>query len=230
MDFETTNQGRILTSKLHELERERDNLYHQINIEKIQSDYNINSLKYNYRNGNFNDFHDPQSRYLSNIVRLNEKRDKLNSEIEEIRIQLLQEMRIFEEEQRNKKEEKVRIPNIENLYDNLKELESERRLLDNQYRLLPPRNQEISHLVQRLYRLDVEIDAKKSEILEEEEKARVEEEQNRIKDEKINEFINFTNTLSEQEIEEFQNRFEGDEKEQRYRKYKSLREIAKWEK
>ena len=101
---------------------------------------------------------------------------------------------------------------IENLYRNLEELENERRLLDNQYRLLPPRNQEISHLVQRLYRLDVEIDAKKSEIFEEEarEKARVEEEQNRIKDEKINEFINFTNTLNNKEIEEFQNRFEED--------------------
>jgi hypothetical protein len=150
MDFETTNQGRILTSKLHELERERDNLDHQINIEKIHSDYNINSHRYSYRKGNFDDFHDPQSRYLSNIVRLNEKRDKLNSEIEEIQIQLLQEMNIFEEEQRKKEEEKVRIS--------------------------------------------------------------------------TEQFINFTNILSDKEIEEFQKRYEEDKKEQRYRKYKSLKE------
>jgi hypothetical protein len=150
MEFKKTNQGRILTSKLYELERERDNLDHQINIEKIQSDYNINSLKYSYRNGNFNDFHDPQARHLSNIVRLNEKRDKLNSEIEAIQIQLLQEMSIFEEEQRKKKEEKVRIS--------------------------------------------------------------------------TEQFINFTNTLSDEEIEEFQKRYEEGKKEQRYRKYMSLRQ------
>jgi hypothetical protein len=150
MDFERTNQGRILTSKLYELERERDKLDHEINIQKIHSDYNINSLKYSYRNGNFNDFHDPQARYLSNIIKLNEKNDKLNSEIEAIQIQLLQEMSIFEEEQRKKKEEKVRIS--------------------------------------------------------------------------TEQFINFTNTLSDEEIEEFQKRYEEGKKEQRYRKYMSLRQ------
>jgi len=38
-------------------------------------------------------------------------------------------------------------------------------------------------------------------------------------------FINFTHTLSDQEIEEFQKRYEEDKKEQqRYRKYTLLRE------
>ena len=150
MEFERTNQGRILTDKLHQLDREHEKLDHELNIQQIQSDYKINSLRYSNRNGEFIDFHDPQARYVTNIIKLKERRDKLDSEIEAIQIQLLQEMNTFEEEKRKKEEEKVRV-STEN-------------------------------------------------------------------------FINFTNTLSDQEIEEFQKRYEEGKKEQRYKKYMSLRQ------
>jgi hypothetical protein len=143
-----SNQYRILTDKLNQLERERDNIVHQINIQEIESDYKLNSVRSIYCKSD-SEF-ESQSRYATNIIKLNEKRYKLDSEIEAVIFQLLQEKSIFEEEQRKKEEEKFRIF--------------------------------------------------------------------------TEQFINFTNTLSNQEIEEFQKRYEEDKKEQRYRKYKSLRE------
>jgi hypothetical protein len=139
-----SNQYRILTDKLNQLERERDNIVHQINIQEIESDYKLNSVS-----KSDSEF-ESKSRYATNIIKLNEKRDNLDSEIEAVHFQLLQEKSIFEEEQRKKEEEKFRIF--------------------------------------------------------------------------TEQFINFTNTLSNQEIEEFQKRYEEDKKEQRYRKYKSLKE------
>jgi len=150
MDFERTHKYRSLTDNLNELERQRDSLQHQINIQQIESDYKINSLKYSYRNGDFNDFHDPQARYLSNIIQLKEKCEKLDTKIEAIHLQLLQEKIIFEEEQRKKEEERINLS--------------------------------------------------------------------------TEKFINFINTLSEEEIEEFRKRYEEDKKEQLYRKYKSMRQ------
>lgn len=145
-----SNQYRILTGKLNQLERERDNIVHQINIQEIESDYKINSVRSIYCKSKSDSEIESQSRYVTYIIQLKEKRDKLDSEIEAVIFQLLQEKSIFEEEQRKKEEEKFRIF--------------------------------------------------------------------------TEQFINFTNTLSNQEIEEFQTRYEEDKKEQRYRKYKSLRE------
>lgn len=143
-----SNQYRILTDKLNQLERERDDIVHQINIQEIESDYKLNSVRSIYCKSD-SEF-EYQSKFVNNIIKLKEKRDKLDSEIEAVIFQLLQEKSIFEEEQRKKEEEKFRIF--------------------------------------------------------------------------TEQFINFTNTLSNQEIEEFQKRYEEDKKEQRYRKYKSLRE------
>jgi hypothetical protein len=146
MEFERTHKCQILTNELHQLERQRHDVEHQINIQQIESDYRINSVSYNYGNRGF----ESQSRYVTNIIKLKEKRDNLDSEIEAVQIQLLQEKSIFEEEQRKEKEEKVRIS--------------------------------------------------------------------------TEQFINFTNTLSDKEIEEFQTRYEEGKKEQRYKKYMLLRQ------
>jgi hypothetical protein len=146
MEFERTHKCHILTDELHLLQRKRHDVEHQINIQEIESDYKINSVSYNYGNRGF----ECQSRYVTNIIKLKEKRDNLDSEIEAVQIQLLQEKSIFEEEQRKEKEEKVRIS--------------------------------------------------------------------------TEQFINFTNTLSDKEIEEFQTRYEEGKKEQRYKKYMLLRQ------
>ena len=161
MEFERTHQCHILTDKLHQLERQRHDVEHQINIQQIESDYRINSES-DYKKKSESDYKKKsvsyngncefvsQSRYVTNIIKLKEKRDNLDSEIEAVQIQLLQEKSIFEEEQRKKKEEKIRVS--------------------------------------------------------------------------TEQFINFTNTLSDQEIEEFQKRYEECKKEQRYKKYMSLRQ------
>jgi hypothetical protein len=146
MEFERTHKCQILTNELHQLERQRHDVEHQINIQQIESDYRINSISYNYGNTVF----EGNTVFNSQIIKLKEKRDNLDSKIEAVQIQLLQEKSIFEEEQRKKEEEKVRIS--------------------------------------------------------------------------TEQFINFTNTLSDQEIEEFQKRYEEGKKEQRYKKYMSLRQ------